>query len=1198
MENKETIDIEIKDNNEGNIDEALIETNKQKMVESIIQKWLLLQKTIKEEITLEDVIIRHQENEFAQLKNYFKKYYSIKLESRQILEEINGHEKNIKEPIKEFIIDKDFEDNFLDIYEPIKNLLFLFRDNYDYIITLISLISEKDGDEKISSLVELFCNQFYENILIPNPEQEELLLLICKLLEMEISPMNSACIDDFLNEDTFLGKFISSFNKRQEVKVFLSSLINPLIIDIDNNSTDNYLGISLFAIKDFIKEKNQYKEKKDDDKDFENWSKLEELLFDNITKSSIIFKKIKKENKPKEKEKERRYVNEETEEEEEEDEESDEENDEEIVENWNKNINENNKNTEDNNGSEINNKYKEMLDLDFLEKEINNEKDELLRNLYIYQLEQITYEEDIFSNRGLIEVLKENEFKENRKEIINKYKLNFMFIKNRIDSLIQSLIDKMESIPYTVRCICKVIFLLLQKKFPSLNHYIMNSFVGKFIFDKCIFPILNLENKNILEPRILSIDTKKCLNVIMSVLSYTNKCMLFNYNIDTEKTIFNHYIIELIPILNKFYDKLIDIELPPVLNYLVKSTQLYNDINVDNNRKMSNKNLLQNNSEINEKGSVYNYFHEHNDELLHLQCICFSLDDILSILSLIGKNIQAFSGLPQFEVFKRAYEYIQQYDYIIDEKNNEDKDKKQFFVIFKTEKNSHFEKIIQQNKNNISTFVSGDQDADLISKRFKFCIKTVLKGLNLLNNKDYSYLNMAVSSRKFFSALKYTLDDFGELSEVKNKIPLKWYGQYIFNNKDGLDINYKKDDYARLYNEIYDEESYILNELKSISSTIITRDGMNIRCAEKILQKEKYDNYHITQVREFVKIDRFVEEETIEVCIQTNEIGESNNKEKEKEKEKEKDKNKKGRNRSAKIKLPLIIVEDNNCPHKSSKHVESEGNEKNDKIPYHAYSIKDFITKFSENPWGEEKLYNYIKPITLVEEDIKNGNRENQIYTSLNHYMSIIKKHIRKNKNIFNLQSESDCLAIAEKIEDYIMRQIYIHVYPKKELKADIDFYNQTKKLYWITPEHLDIKKVYINQLSNAVIWFKKIDEAKSIRDKLLCISGAYNTMNNTIKFSSGKNDNAGQDELTPIFQYIIIKAQPKRIFSNINYIKCFLDDSGLTGELGFLLSQMESSTCFIMSIDYQHLRITEEEFNQKFREAEQKLKLEQIDNN
>ena len=109
----------------------------------------------------------------------------------------------------------------------------------------------------------------------------------------------------------------------------------------------------------------------------------------------------------------------------------------------------------------------------------------------------------------------------------------------------------------------------------------------------------------------------------------------------------------------------------------------------------------------------------------------------------------------------------------------------------------------------------------------------------------------------------------------------------------------------------------------------------------------------------------------------------------------------------------------------------------------------------------------------------------------------------------------------------------------------------------------------------------------KSIRDKLFCVSSAYNTVNNTIKFSSGKNDDAGQDELTPIFQYIIIKAQPPRIYSNINYVKCFLDEEDLTGELGFLFSQMESATFFVMDINYQSLRISEEEFNRNIKACE-----------
>jgi hypothetical protein len=393
MENQIIIKKEKKENNEGNIDEALIETNKRKMVQSIIQSWLKLQKTIKEEMTLEDVIIRHQDNEFVQLKNYFKEYYKIKLESRKILEELNEldlDENNEKKPIeKELIIDKTLQEEFLDLYQPIYNLLFLFRENYDYIITLISLMSfeNNEDDEKNSSLIEFFCNQFYENIIIPNPEQEELLLLICKLLEMEILPMNAAYSEDFLDENTFLGKFINSFIKRQEIKIFLSSLINPLLLDIDNNSNDNYLGLSLFAIEDYINEKKnkENKNRKNDDKYFNNFinfnsrKDLEDFLFNDITKSSIVFKSNKKENAIINNMSEKQETDEE-ESNEKSDEESEEENDEEIIENLNKNMKNDKEEGNDNLNNEINIKYKEMLDVDFLEKEINNEKNEQIKN--------------------------------------------------------------------------------------------------------------------------------------------------------------------------------------------------------------------------------------------------------------------------------------------------------------------------------------------------------------------------------------------------------------------------------------------------------------------------------------------------------------------------------------------------------------------------------------------------------------------------------------------------------------------------------------------------------------------------------------------------------------------------------------------------------------------------------------------------
>ena len=115
------------------------------------------------------------------------------------------------------------------------------------------------------------------------------------------------------------------------------------------------------------------------------------------------------------------------------------------------------------------------------------------------------------------------------------------------------------------------------------------------------------------------------------------------------------------------------------------------------------------------------------------------------------------------------------------------------------------------------------------------------------------------------------------------------------------------------------------------------------------------------------------------------------------------------------------------------------------------------------------------------------------------------------------------------------------------------------------------------------------MDDARSVFDKINLIINAYTSINNTIKCSSGKDDDSGQDEMTPIFQYIILKAHPKRMYSNIHYIKCFLAESSLTDSKGFLLSQIESATSYINNINYEQLKISKEEFDTKYSEAEKK---------
>ena len=1197
------------------------ELKKEELSEKIVQKWLKLQKIIKEEITLEDVTINQQKSDYNHLKNYFRDYYLAKLNIRKSFDDIKKLSQNEFKKIKKICIEPDLDNLIPQMTEPVKNLLFLFRNDYNYITKLISLIDENDEEEQIESLVHLFCNQFYDNILIPNPEQTELLLLIYKLLEEEILPMNAALIDDFLNDSSFLGKFCSTFMKRQEFKLYLTMLLNPIILSIENEN-EECLEMSLISIKDHIIK--AYKEKKLDknssiNSNLDNISTkssnnikikeeikeeidFEKILFSDIPKSKVIFKK----NIELEAELEEESIR---------------KNNTEM-----KNENEDENKNKENENVIYNDNYKRELTLENINDIISHEKDPDLKEFYKYQIEHMNDDTDIYSNKGLLEVLNDQCFQNYRKALVKKYKSNFLFIQKKLDLFLQSLIDKISSIPYTVRCICKIIYLLISKKFPLLPKYLRNSFVGKFIFEKSIFPVLNLENKNIIENKIFGNGTKDCLHEIVTILDNTNKCLLFNSATDTEKTIFNHYLMEIVPILNKFFDKLIDVKLPKILDDMIENGQMKIEENIkdkmynfqekdminaenkekikvqDNQKDSINKDKKDDIIKKESQKNIYDYFKENSDEILRLQCICFSMQDIIFIINLINKNKKIFTNLDRYTFFSKTVDIIHADEYKLDREISKDPGTIKFFLVFQDEKNSQLEKLMMQ-KNKMDNYFEAGSESELICKRIKVCLKTILKGLNLLNNKDFTYLNMAISSDKFFTALKYILEDLGELEEMKYKIPLKWYGQFISNNKNQLNQSYKENDFELLYDEIFNEESNILNELKLFSSIVITRDGMNLRCAEKILEKIKYDLKHIQGSIKFLKIEKFVNTEEIEVCIRTKEMEEykeRNRKDKVVKKKDEKNNN---------ISPSIIIADGIKCEHKiineplinfgqnilninNNNNENKEEKNKNKKIPSHAYYINDFINKFANNSVTKNKTVKFKSLSNLVKEDILRGNRNNKIYESFDNYINIIKSKIKnteKNKELFENITDKQIDEMALKIEDHILRNIYKYVYLDKPIENDQKFYEKTLCLDWIQPEQLEIKKVYINQLGYAELCIKKITEAKSVFDKLDCIKDAHTNMNNTIKFSSGKNDDAGQDELTPIFQYIVIRAQPKRIYSDINYIKCFLGDSSLRGQEGFLVTQMESATSFISLIDHTQLKMSKEEYDKKVLDAKKR---------
>ena len=286
-------------------------------------------------------------------------------------------------------------------------------------------------------------------------------------------------------------------------------------------------------------------------------------------------------------------------------------------------------------------------------------------------------------------------------------------------------------------------------------------------------------------------------------------------------------------------------------------------------------------------------------------------------------------------------------------------------------------------------------------------------------------------------------------------------------------------------------------------------------------------------------------------------------------------------------KLPMVIITDiSECNHQKNA---TDDNDKKNKSLAHTLFIKDFINKFTDNSQNMDKNSLNYKLKIFSTEDIINSERKNGIFKTMKMYMNLVKKRIKEpiiNEGLFN--DLPNIGEIAEKIEDHILRQIYKDVFPPEQ-KEDVIFYQRTKCLNWVTPEQLDIKTIYINQLRFAIDSIKQIDEARSVLDKLDLIASAHTSVNNTIKFSSGKDDDSGQDEMTPILQYIILKAHPKRMHSNINYIKCFLGDSNLTDSKGFLLSQIESAASYINNLNYEILKIPKEEFDTQYENYKKK---------
>jgi hypothetical protein len=496
--------------------------------DAIIEKWKKLQEIILEEKTLIDVLFNYKSNDYTDIKKLIIDYSETKLKLRKINDE---NQKKRKKKEKKLQIEpkiNDFNNSHISIYKKIEKLLFFLRENIDYIIKIIlsiNDINDINDEPKIESLVDLIVNHFYDNLPPKNIKHRQIMIIIYMLLEHEICQMDCAMHDNFLNQNIFLDKLLNSFCKKEEFTKYLSKLLNPLVLSIEKEvEKSDIMNLSLLEINEFINKNNI-----SDKQEMRSFS----LNENNRTAIKNNYK--------------RNYT---------------------IIKDKNILINQLTKSI-----WKSCNEFIDDLTHEKLYHMIKEEKNIYNKELYILQYERSfnfsNGDKNIFSNNKFFESLNNDCFNDNIEAIMNKYKKNYLFIHQKIDMFLLGLINDIKIIPINIRYICKIIYILISKKFPNLPKYLKNSFIGSFFFDHFIFPGLVMENSLAFENKIISFEAKKCLGEIICLLSHANKCLLFNNNDDIEKSIYNNYLLQIIPILDKFYNGLIDIKLPKIFDKLI-----------------------------------------------------------------------------------------------------------------------------------------------------------------------------------------------------------------------------------------------------------------------------------------------------------------------------------------------------------------------------------------------------------------------------------------------------------------------------------------------------------------------------------------------------------------------------------------------------------------------------------------------------
>ncbi|XP_072971109.1 vacuolar protein sorting-associated protein 9A-like [Typha angustifolia] len=193
--------------------------------------------------------------------------------------------------------------------------------------------------------------------------------------------------------------------------------------------------------------------------------------------------------------------------------------------------------------------------------------------------------------------------------------------------------------------------------------------------------------------------------------------------------------------------------------------------------------------------------------------------------------------------------------------------------------------------------------------------------------------------------------------------------------------------------------------------------------------------------------------------------------------------------------------------------------------------------------------------------------------------------------------SEEELESAGEGLEKYVMTKLFNRVFASvpEDVNSDEQLFEKMALLQqFIRPENLDVKPPFHNETSCLLAQkeLQKINMYKAPRDKLVCILNCCKAINNLLLNASIASDEnpPGADEFLPVLIYVIIKANPPQLHSNLLYIQRYRRQSRLVSQAAYFFTNILSAESFIWNIDAESLSIDEVEFQKKMDSAREHL--------